>query len=88
MRPRSRLAEVKDKIGIDAASYKEGVYTVRRQFFYRHGKTEGDLVRRVQSAFPVAKIEESGEVWKPFHGDATVAQGSHWYVKFTLPEAK
>ena len=37
-----------------------------------------------KAAFPNAEILESGEVWKDFRGGASVAQQSHWFVKFTV----
>lgn len=79
------LSEIKSKIGgVDTISRKGDVITVRREYFYRMGKTSEDLVNKVKSAFPNATIVDSGDQWAPFRGGASVANSSHWYVKFTL----
>lgn len=66
-------------------SKSKGVFTVRKSFFYRHGYTSTKLVEAVKAQFPNAVIVEHREIWKDFRGGDTVAQGSHWYVKFTFP---
>lgn len=53
---------------------------------YKLGKRSADYVIKVKNAFPNAKIVDCGEVWKTFRGGSTVANSSHWFVKFTLPE--
>jgi len=78
------MKEVKEKVGSDSYSCKGGVFTVRQGFFYRHGKTSEDLRNKVLAAFPSAVIIDSGEVYKPFRSWATLANQSHWYVKFTV----
>ena len=76
--------EVQEATGVDQVTKSKGVYTARVGFYYRHGKDAAYVVRIIQEAFPEAKIEDSGEVWKPFNGGASVARQSHWFVKFTL----
>tara|TARA_R110000772_G_scaffold120186_1_gene226379 strand:- start:1143 stop:1391 length:249 start_codon:yes stop_codon:yes gene_type:complete len=77
--------EVKDQIdGIDTLSVRNGVYTARRGFFYRHGKTSQHIVDKITWPFPTATIIDHGEVWKAFNGGAPVSKQSHWWVKFTL----
>jgi hypothetical protein len=78
----------------DSFSCRNGVYTVRKGFFYpgvfRHGGTaEGvaETVRmKVKAALPdyTVTIIDKDEVWKPFRGGASVANQSHWWVKFTV----
>lgn len=80
------LKEVKEKLSFDTYSVKNGVFTVRKAFFYTMGKRPSDYVAKIQTAFPSAIILDYGEIWKPFRGGSTVANGSHWFVKFTLPE--
>jgi hypothetical protein len=79
-------AEVADRLGVDAESVtkSKGVYTFRVGFYYTHGRTADDLTDKVRAAFPEAVVEDSGEVWKAFRGGASLAQSSHWFVKFTL----
>jgi hypothetical protein len=67
-------------------SKKDDCFIVRKSFFYTMGKKTEDYVNRVLLSFPNATIVDSGEIWKSFRGGSTVAQGSHWYVKFQLPE--
>jgi hypothetical protein len=81
------LREVKEKLyGFNTYSVKGGVFTVRREFFYRSGTTIDKIVGRVQAVFPDAIIVESAEIWKPFRGGASTANSSHWFVKFTFPK--
>ena len=77
--------EVKEKCQVDTCSKNKGVFTVRVGFFYRHGRTAEWLKEKVLNAYPQANIVEFGEVWKPFGGGASVANSSHWFIKFTLP---
>jgi hypothetical protein len=78
------LADVKNKLSADTYSLKNGVFTLRRSFFYTGGFTADMFAGRVLDAFPGATIIDSGEVWKAFRGGAPVAQGSHWFVKFSV----
>lgn len=79
---------VRDKIVVDTLSQKNGVFTARVEFFYRHGQTSEDLANHIKRAIPNATIIDSGEVWKAFRGGATTANSSHWWVKFIVnPEA-
>lgn len=81
------LKQVREKLHPDTASYREGVFTIRDEFFYTHGRTAEHLVKQVLSQFPTAVIHDSGEVWKAFRGGASTAQSSHWFVKFSVPDA-
>lgn len=81
---KSRLAEIRDKVRVDTASVKNGVYTVRLGFYYTGGYTPDNFAAAVLKSFPEATVLEFGEVWKSFRGSAPVAQQSHWFVKFTL----
>ena len=80
------LKDVRENVIASTHSVRNGVFTVRDSFFYRHGRTEQDLINKVLNAFPNAKILESGEVWKAFRGGASVASQSHWFVKFTFDQ--
>jgi len=81
------LKQVREKIiTADSHSVKAGVFTIRRGFFYTNGYTAEKFAQRVKEAFPTAVILESGEIWKPFRGGASVASQSHWFVKFSVPE--
>ena len=82
-----KLKEIKKFIGADGAdtiSRKDGVITVRKGFYYQMGKTSEDFKNKVLKAFPDAKIIDFGEHYAMFRGGASVAKGSHWYVKFKL----
>ena len=81
-------AKVREKLMglVDTVSQKDGEFTVRRSFFYTHGKTSDSVAWAVKDAFPNAKIIDHGEVWKPFNGGAPVAKQSHWWVKFRLED--
>lgn len=69
----------------DTVTFRDGEWTARRSFFYTNGCHAEHFEARVRECVPHATILESGEVWKPFRGGASVAQGSHWFVRFTTP---
>jgi len=65
-------------------SLHKGEWTVRRGFFYTHGKTTDDLWQDVKTVLPSAKWGDSGEEWKVFNGGASIKASSHWWVRFTV----
>lgn len=69
---------------VDEVRIKKDKVTVRKGFFYTHGKTATDLEDRVMKAVPKANIIESGEIRTSFKGSAGVTRNSHWYVTFTM----
>jgi len=69
----------------DTISLRNGVFTVRRGFYYRHGTTAEDKANCVKQYLPTARIIECGEIWAAFRGNASVADQSHWFVKFDFP---
>lgn len=77
--------QVAGLIHSDSVSKRNGVFTVRKGFFYRHGYTSDMLVDAIKALIPTAVIVDHGEVWKAFKGGAATAQSSHWFVKFTVP---
>ena len=81
----NELKEVKRKIPASSHSVKNGVYLLRWQFFYKMGKTVETHRQLVLSAYPDATIIDSGEIYKAFRGGSSVANSSHWFVRFTLP---
>ena len=79
-----KLENIKSQLGVDTISKKGDIITVRSEFFYRHGRSEQDIINRIKRFIPNATIINSGEHWASFRGGASVAQSSHWYVKFKL----
>lgn len=79
-----KLKSIKEMLGVDTISRKDGIILVRSEFFYRMGKTAEDIVKRIQEKFSNAEIIDSGEHWAAFSGRASVANSSHWWVKFRL----
>jgi hypothetical protein len=65
---------------------QNGDIVARRGFFYKNGKTSADFEAIVQKILMQAglndkyRIVESGEIWKPFNGGASIANQSHWYT--------
>lgn len=83
---KTTLKQIKEKIHADSYSVKNGVFTLRRTFFYRMGKDANNIRLAVLDAFPNAVIIDNGEVYKAFRGGSSVANSSHWFVKFSVPE--
>ena len=78
--------DIKEKVGADTISKKEGVYTIRRSYFYSHGFDQNKFAEGVLRQFPNAKIIDSGNHYASFRGCDSVAKGSHFWVKFILNE--
>lgn len=77
--------QMANRIPCDQCTLSKGIYTVRRGFFYKHGKSSEDYKVLVMAQAPANAIFHScGEVWKPFIGGAPVARQSHWWVKFSI----
>ena len=81
-----KIKDVKEKLHADAYSVKKGVFTVRRSFYYKMGKSTETFRADILEKIPNAVIVDSGEKYVAFRGGGSVAQGSHWWVKFTVPE--
>lgn len=76
--------KVRDEFHCDSLSKKGNVFTARVGFFFTHGRTPDCLVVRLGKVFPLATVIDKGMVWKDFRGGASVANQSHYWVKFTL----
>ncbi len=61
---------------------KLGHIVLRRGFFYTHDmsadKFADACVKRLAGAGITARVRDIDQVWRPFRGGATVAQGSHF----------
>ena len=86
---KSSTKEIKNQLtGVDTVSKRNGIFTVRKEFYYRHGMNSETLIDKIKKVFPDVIIIDSGEIWKPFRGGASVANSSHWFVKFSFPNGK
>ena len=65
-------------------TYSRGVWTVREGYFYRHGRSEANVVAEVQEILPAACVIDSGDHLARFRGGASIQASSHWWVKFTV----
>jgi len=84
-----KLAEERGFWSVDGMSIsKTGEITVRRGFFYRLGMSAEKFRDSVVEKFPEARILDFGEKYRPFRGGASVKASSHFFVTFTMPEAK
>ena len=77
---------VEGKIFPDTISKRNGVYIIRKGFYYKFGGSSQDLVDGVLRTFPNAKIIGHGTHLSDFKGGASVAKSSHWYVQFIIEE--
>ena len=79
-----KQSEILEKIGADTINKRNGIYTVRKSYFYTFGKSTKNLKYKVLKAFPYAEIIDYGNHCTPFRGGQSVRDGSHWYVSFRL----
>jgi len=78
-----KLNNIKETLGADTLSLRNGIYTARWEFFYTHGVTSDAKAAKVERLLPGAKVIEHREIWKNFNGGASTANSSHWLVRFT-----
>ena len=81
------LRKVMSKSGF-IFKFSKGQLHVVKGYFYTNGYTPEKLVESVtkyleENGFKVT-IQDSGNIWKPFKGGATVWSGSRFYVKLTV----
>ena len=75
----------------DSLVKTHGYYIIRQSYFYTHGKTAEDLrlkadegLTKVFGKNSLFTITDFGEHWAPFSGGASLAESSHWFVKFII----
>lgn len=85
----STLARLRERYTprADTVSLKNGVYTLRRGYYYTFGKSQADLVADLKAHFPEAVVTGGGNHWASFNGAAPLHKSSHWWVTFTMPGA-
>lgn len=79
------LKRVREAVPADTYSVRDGVFTVRRGFFYG-GLSGNKLADAVLAAFPGAEIVAHDTLHMPFRGGAGVARNSHFLVRFRVRE--
>lgn len=83
-RLRTRLNGFADTVGRN----RDGTYTVRREFFYRHGmdsvKFSQNLMERLAAQGVMVELIDRWEHYTGFRGGASVRNQSHWGVKFRV----
>jgi hypothetical protein len=69
----------------DSTAQANGVFILRKSFFYKNGKTEShfekDVVNRIKKEGYQVQVLDTGTVEKDFKGGASVKNQSHWWVK-------
>ncbi|MCK9574655.1 MAG: hypothetical protein WC979_00285 [Candidatus Pacearchaeota archaeon] len=63
---------------------RKGTFIARWEFYYTHGNTAEKYAAAIKNQFPDAVIVNTEKIWKPFRGDATVKQSSHFLVEFKI----
>ena len=59
-------------------------FRAMRQYFYRHGRSEEDIVKIIEEKLPEATIISKGDKHTTFRGGDSVYKSSHFYVIFTM----
>jgi len=78
------IKQIEELISADSISLRNGVFTARHGFYYRHGGSAESYAAQVIAAVPGAVLVDEGEHYAAFRGGASVANQSHWWVKFTV----
>lgn len=77
-------AKIKETVGADAVTVKNGIFKAMWGYFYTHGTTAADYAQKVKVALPNAMMVDSGQHHAPFKGGVGVSKSSHFWVKFKL----
>ena len=75
------LEMVSDKISV-----RNGVYTIKKSYFYGFGKDGSELAKKVESKLDNAVVIDYGNHWHPFVGGAKSgsSKDSYLYCKFYI----
>ncbi len=81
------IKEVQEALGTTVSSIgknKAGQIIVRQGYFYRNGNTStsfSDKISDILTKHGISfNIVDSGDVWKVFKGDASIANQSHFFA--------
>lgn len=84
-----QVREALDSTADSVGKNREGCFTARRGFFYRHGMTAEKFRAAVEARLAKlqgAEIIDCGEHYTAFSGGASLARSSHWWVTFHFPD--
>jgi len=65
-------------------TFSKGHFTIRRGYFYRHGKTPEDLADCVRRVLPDALVTDMGDHYAPFRGGEGIRKNSYFWVQIKL----
>lgn len=75
------LAGIADSVGW---SEKNRCYIAREGYFYTFGRTAEKMAASIKRAVPAAEILDSYDHFTAFRGGSSLANSSHFGVRFTL----
>ncbi len=85
-----KRAEIKERLYqyFDTFSFKSGIYTIKRSYYWGISKTGETLSEKVTKTIPNANIIDYGNHWHAFVGGAKTGgpQDSYLWVKFTVKD--
>ena len=70
----------------DKISVRNGVYTIKKSYFYGFGKDGSELAKKVESKLDSAVVIDYGNHWHPFVGGAKPgsSKDSYYFCKFYI----
>ena len=81
-----KTKDVREKLGhkVDVVSFRDGIFTVKKSYYWGATKDGSNLVDKVKVLIPEATILEFGNHYHGFVGGAKPGspQDSYWWVKF------
>lgn len=81
-----KTKDIKDKLGhyADVVSVRNGIYTVKKSYFWGCTKDGSELALTVQTILPKVKVVDYGNHFHRFVGGAKpgTAKDSYYYCKF------
>ncbi len=92
-KPQSVDRVIKDNIMADQISKdSEGNYIFRKGYYYRPAKMDpagwADRISKILQSLEIDHtVVDSGDIWKPFRGGASLKAQSHYFVKVRLNSA-
>lgn len=83
-----KTKDIKDKLGryADVVSVRNGIYTVKKSYFWGSMKDGSELALNVQTILPKVKVIDYGNHFHHFVGGAKPgsSKDSYYYCKFKL----
>lgn len=80
------VKQIREILPVDVVSQKNGIFTVKKSYFYGFSSSGETLASKIKELIPSAKIIDFGNHFHAFIGGAKTgsSQDSYFWCKFTV----